>query len=67
VTRPGRCGATVSFEAFNRAEADEWLGGERGEALTRDRISLAELLAIRDGQQLPEPRAPLGFITPHRS
>ncbi len=63
VSRPGRCGAAISFEAFDQEEADQWLAGEGVEARGRVRTSLAELLAIRDGRTLPEPRAPIGFLS----
>jgi Domain of unknown function (DUF5925)/ATPase family associated with various cellular activities (AAA) len=64
VSRPGRCGAAISFEAFDREEADRWLGREGVEVQGRGKTSLAELLAIRDGRSLPEPRTPIGFATP---
>jgi Domain of unknown function (DUF5925)/ATPase family associated with various cellular activities (AAA) len=63
VSRPGRCGAAIAFDAFGQEEADQWLAGEGGAARGRDKTSLAELLAIRDGRSLPEPRAPIGFTS----
>jgi hypothetical protein len=63
VSRPGRCGAAISFEAFDKEEADQWLAGEGVGAQRRDKPSLAELIAIRDGRILPTPRAPMGFVT----
>jgi hypothetical protein len=63
VSRPGRCGAAISFDAFDKGEADHWLAGEGIEAQHREKTSLAELLAIRDGRELPGPRAPIGFVT----
>jgi uncharacterized protein DUF5925/ATPase family protein associated with various cellular activities (AAA) len=63
VSRPGRCGAAILFDAFNKEEADEWLAGQGVAAPSRDRISLAELLALRDGRDLPEPSARIGFVT----
>jgi Domain of unknown function (DUF5925)/ATPase family associated with various cellular activities (AAA) len=63
VTRPGRSGAAISFEAFDKEEAARWLADERVEAPSRDRTTLAELLALRDGRELPQPRAPIGFVT----
>jgi len=62
VTRPGRSGAAISFEAFDREEVDKWLAGGGVQAQCRDRTTLAELLALRDGRELPEPRAPIGFV-----
>ena len=63
VSRPGRCGAAIAFDAFDQEEADQWLAGEGVAAQRRDKTSLAELLAIRDGRSLPESRAPIGFAT----
>jgi hypothetical protein len=63
VSRPGRCGAAISFGAFDKDEADNWLAGEGLEAQHPDKTSLAELLAIRDGRELPGSRAPIGFVT----
>lgn len=63
VSRPGRCGAAVHFEAFDELEADQWLAREGVEARGRQKRSLAELFAVRDGRDLPEPRAPIGFVT----
>jgi uncharacterized protein DUF5925/ATPase family protein associated with various cellular activities (AAA) len=62
VSRPGRCGAAIAFDAFDQEEADQWFAGEGLGAQGRDKTSLAELLAIRDGRALPEPRAPIGFV-----
>jgi hypothetical protein len=28
VSRPGRCGAAIAFDAFGQEEADQWLAGE---------------------------------------
>jgi ATP-dependent 26S proteasome regulatory subunit len=66
VSRPGRCGAAIAFDAFDQKEADEWLAGEGVDAQRRDKTSLAELLAIRDGRSVPLPRAPIGFVTSPR-
>jgi hypothetical protein len=66
VSRPGRCGAAIAFDPFDQVEADQWLAGEGVDAQGRGRTSLAELLAIRDGRALPEPRAPIGFVTSTR-
>jgi hypothetical protein len=66
VSRRGRCGAAIAFEAFDQQEADQWLAGEGVAAQGRDKSSLAELLAIRDGRTLPDPRAPIGFVTQRR-
>jgi hypothetical protein len=66
VSRPGRCGAAIAFEAFDREEADQWLAREGVDAQGRERTSLAELLAIRDGRSLPPPRAAIGFVTSPR-
>ena len=63
VSRPGRCGAAISFDAFDQEEADQWLAREGVAAQGRDKTSLAELLAIRDGRSLPLPRASIGFVT----
>ena len=64
VSRPGRCGAAVHFDAFDKVQAEQWLAHEGVEAQGRDKSSLAELFAIRDGRGLPEPREPIGFVTP---
>jgi hypothetical protein len=61
VSRPGRCGAAISFDAFDKDEADEWLAGHGVAPQSRDKASLAELLALRDGRALPEPKARIGF------
>ncbi|HEX3508919.1 MAG TPA: DUF5925 domain-containing protein [Candidatus Dormibacteraeota bacterium] len=66
VSRPGRCGAAIAFEAFDLEEADQWLAREGVDAQGRERTSLAELLAIRDGRSLPPPRAAIGFVTSPR-
>ena len=63
VSRPGRCGAAIPFGAFDKDDANNWLAGEGVEAQNRDKTSLAELFAIRDGRELPGPRAPIGFVT----
>jgi hypothetical protein len=63
VSRPGRCGAAISFETFDKNEADAWLAGAGIEARGPDRITLAELLALRDGRKLPEPKARIGFVS----
>jgi SpoVK/Ycf46/Vps4 family AAA+-type ATPase len=62
VSRPGRCGAAIGFDAFDQEEADQWFAGEGLGAQGRAKTSLAELLAIRDGRSVPEPRAPIGFV-----
>ncbi len=66
VSRPGRCGAVVSFELFTADEAGEWLIQRGSEAGAPGRVSLAELFAIRDGRRSAEPREPIGFITSGR-
>jgi hypothetical protein len=63
VSRPGRCGAAIAFDTFGQEEADQWLAREGVAAQGRDKTSLAELMAIRDGRNLPLPRAPIGFVT----
>jgi hypothetical protein len=67
VSRPGRCGAIVSFELFTADEADEWLSQRGSEARAPGRVSLAELFTIRDGRRPAGPREPIGFITSGRA
>ena len=64
VSRPGRCGAVVSFELFTADEAGEWLSRRGSGVAAPGRLSLAELFTIRDGRRLAEPRAPIGFVMP---
>jgi hypothetical protein len=68
VIRPGRCGQVVSFDLFSPDEAVEWLrrhGRPVGEA---DRLSLADLFAVRDGHSQAARassttrREPIGFV-----
>jgi hypothetical protein len=66
VSRPGRCGAVVSFELFTQDEACEWLAQRGSEARAAGRVSLAELFAIREGRRPAEPREPIGFVTSGR-
>jgi hypothetical protein len=63
VSRPGRCGAVVSFELFGSDEAGEWLIQRGRAASAMGRVSLAELFAMRDGRRPPESRQPIGFLT----
>jgi hypothetical protein len=66
VSRPGRCGAVVSFGPFAPDEATEWLTHQGSQVKASGRASLAELFAIRDGRRPAEPRDPIGFATSAR-
>jgi hypothetical protein len=46
VSRPGRCGAIISFELFGRAEASDWLAVHGSAAPVPSHSTLAELFAI---------------------
>jgi SpoVK/Ycf46/Vps4 family AAA+-type ATPase len=67
VSRPGRCGAVISFELFDAHEATEWLGRSGVDAPVGGSASLAELFALRDGRNAPEPRRSIGFVTSRES
>ncbi len=70
VSRPGRCGALIRFDPFGPAEARAWLAMNRMPAEQARSLTLAELIARRDGRK-PEgaaagPERPkIGFETPH--
>ena len=66
VSRPGRCGAVITFELFMPDEANAWLWQRGSEAQAPGRVSLAELFAIREGRSPGEPREPIGFVTSGR-
>ena len=61
VSRPGRCGAVISFELFGAAEGAGWLAGQGSDASAPGAATLAELFAIRDGRRPAELRRPIGF------
>jgi ATPase family associated with various cellular activities (AAA)/Domain of unknown function (DUF5925) len=69
VSRPGRCGAVIRFDPFAPAEATAWLARNRVPAEEARSVTLAELIAWRDGRRpegagdaLPK----IGFVTPHQ-
>jgi ATPase family associated with various cellular activities (AAA) len=66
VSRPGRCGAAVSFELFTADEAGGWLAGHGSDARALGKVSLAELFAIREGRRPAEPRERIGFVVSRR-
>jgi hypothetical protein len=66
VSRPGRCGAVISFELFTPDEAGAWLAEHGSEARPAGKVSLAELFAIREGRRPAEAREPIGFVTSGR-
>jgi ATPase family associated with various cellular activities (AAA) len=66
VSRPGRCGAVVSFELFTPDEASGWLVEHGSEARALGKVSLAELFAIREGRRPAKQREPIGFVTSGR-
>ena len=63
VSRPGRCGAVISFELFDGDEAATWLARHGSSASIAGSASLAELFALKEGRSAPEPRQPIGFVT----
>lgn len=66
VSRPGRCGAVVSFELFGPDEAGEWLGRHGSQARALGRVTLAELFALREGRSAAQARERIGFATTGR-
>ncbi len=73
VSRPGRCGAVVRFDPFGAAEASAWLAANRLPAEDVAGVTLAQLIARRDGRQ-PEgnpgaesERPKIGFVTAHQT
>ena len=65
VSRPGRCGAIISFELFGRGEASDWLAVHGSRAPAPSHSTLAELFAIRDDRERERPpqRQRIGFTT----
>jgi hypothetical protein len=61
VSRPGRCGALISFEPFASEEAAKWLAEHDAEAEAPERASLAELYALVGKRLAPARPAPIGF------
>jgi len=55
VRRPGRCWATVEFDAFGPAEATAWLAARGVERDVVAPMTLAELYEVAEGR---EPEAP---------
>jgi ATPase family associated with various cellular activities (AAA)/Domain of unknown function (DUF5925) len=64
VSRPGRCGAMISFELFSRAEAADWLAARGSPAPAPDRSTLAELFAIGEDRAFEgtSQRQRIGFV-----
>ena len=61
ISRPGRCGAVVAFDLFDREEAADWLARHEVLAAAPARSTLADLFALRDGRELAPERPPIGF------
>jgi len=66
VSRPGRCGAAITFDLFPQQEATEWLTRLGSDAICPGPASLAFLFALRDGRSAPAPRSRIGFETPRQ-
>jgi hypothetical protein len=62
VSRPGRCGAVVSFELFDSEEAGDWLARHGLPASSPGRCSLADLFALGKGRAVAGRRRPVGFV-----
>ena len=69
VSRPGRCGAVIRFDPFAAAEATAWLAGNQLPAVEARSMTLAELIARRDGRRPAgggDSPPKIGFVTPHQ-
>lgn len=60
VTRPGRCIATVAFDALNATEAAEWLEARGVAEKPTTEMTIAQLYAIVGGREPGASSAPLG-------
>ncbi len=60
VRRPGRCWATVEFDAFSAAEATAWLAARGVQRDVGAPMTLAELYEVAEGRE-PETAQPAGF------
>jgi len=57
VRRPGRCWATVQFDAFSATEATAWLAARGVERDVATPMTLAELYAVAEGREPEAPQA----------